>query len=251
MNSIDSNSEKVLKYFYDNKSSFIGINDIRNIFNFDDNQTYNIISELEIRELISSTPGYPLGTLSPNAPKNFGPGKLYQIISTGIKFIEKQGKFKDNGYNIKNVKGHVTITNVKGDHNITTVSVGEFIKTDNKVISRLNPEFGNSIEEFRDLLKEKLKDRQATEEQVLELNKNIDKLAKELEGINADQIIEDEDKKDDIKSKLSNLAEAVVDIAPDVAECIASLTPLSPVSKAIGKGIGYVSDLVKRKLKKE
>jgi len=158
---------------------------------------------------------------------------------------------EDKGFRAENVSGNVIYNAVKGDHNVITVSVGENIKTDNKVISKLDPAFSKSITEFRDLLKEKLKDKQATEEQIEELNKNIDKLAKELEGVKADQTIEDEDKKDDIRTKLTNLAEAVVDIAPDVAEYVASVTQLAPVSKAIGRGIGYVSEQIKRKLLKK
>ena len=48
---------------------------------------------------------------------------------------------KDKGINVKDVGGNVAFTSVKGDHNITTVSVGENIKTDNKIISKLDPDF--------------------------------------------------------------------------------------------------------------
>ena len=53
---------------------------------------------------------------------------------------------------------------------------------------------------------------------------------------------------DDVKSMLRNLAEKVVDLMPDVAESIASVTPLAPFSKAIGKGASYFGDLIKKKL---
>jgi SMC interacting uncharacterized protein involved in chromosome segregation len=155
---------------------------------------------------------------------------------------------EDKDFNVQNVGGNVTYTSVKGDHNVTTVSVGENIKTDNEIISKLDPAFSKSITEFRDLLKEQLKDKQATEEQIQKLNKNIEKLAKELEGVKADQKIEDDDKKDNIKSKIINLVEVIVDIAPDVAEKIAEMTPLAPISEAIGKGVGYVSKQIKDKL---
>jgi hypothetical protein len=156
---------------------------------------------------------------------------------------------QDKGYKIENVKGHVTITPITGNQNVTTVSVGENIKLDIKTISELDPAFNKSITEFKDLLKKQLKEKQATEEQIEKLNKNFDELATELKGVKADQTIEDEGKKDDITTKVTNLVEAIVDIAPDAAEKIASMTPLAPVSKAIGRGVGYVSDLIKRKLK--
>ena len=53
-----------------------------------------------------------------------------------------------------------------------------------------------------------------------------------------------------LKSKLRNLADALLALAPDVAEKIAEVTPLAPLSKAIGKEVGYLSDLIKRKLPK-
>jgi hypothetical protein len=76
----------------------------------------------------------------------------------------------------------------------------------------------------------------------------IDKLAKDVVGVKADGEITNEEKKDDIKTRLRNFVEVLVDAAPGVAESIASMTPLAPVSKAIGKGVGYVSGLIKKKL---
>jgi archaellum component FlaC len=159
---------------------------------------------------------------------------------------DSSNKSEDKGFSAENVGGNVIYNKVEGDYNVTTVSIGENIKTDNKIISKLDPEFSKSILEF----KEKLKDKQATPEQIEELNKNIDKLAKELEGVKAGKEIEDKYKKDNIKSKLINLADAIGDLAPDVAEYIASITPLAPISKAIGEGTGYVAEWIKRKLKK-
>ena len=159
---------------------------------------------------------------------------------------DSSNKSEDKGFSAENVGGNVIYNKVEGDYNVTTFSIGENIKTDNKIISKLDPEFSKSILEF----KEQLKDKQATEEQIEELNKNIDKLAKELEGVKAGKEIEDKYKKDNIKSKLINLADAIGDLAPDVAEYIASITPLAPISKAIGEGTGYVAEWIKRKLKK-
>ena len=158
---------------------------------------------------------------------------------------------EDKGFRAKNVSGNVTYTSTKGNHNIVTVSVGEKINTDSKVISKLDPEFSKSITEFRDLLKDKLKDKQATEQKIEGVNESINKLAQDLEGLKSDEEIKDEEKKDDLNYRLRNLAEAVVDIAPDVAEKIAEVTPLAPISEAIGKGVGYVSELIKKKLFKK
>ena len=99
---MDSDSESVLKFFYDSRS-FIGINDVRDYFHFiDDNKIHDIVNDLEHRNFISASPGYPEGTASSYAPKGFGPRKLYNITKRGIDYIEKQGEFKkteSNNYN--------------------------------------------------------------------------------------------------------------------------------------------------------
>lgn len=155
---------------------------------------------------------------------------------------------KDVG--IKNVTGHVTITNVKGNSNTTNVSVSGDIKVEKNILSKLDPEFQNSITDFTKLLKKELEGKTPTPEQISTVNNSINDVAKEFEGVKADEEIPDEDRKDDIKSKLRNLADALLALAPDVAEKIAELTPLAPFSKSIGKGVTYLSDLIKRKLTK-
>jgi hypothetical protein len=160
-------------------------------------------------------------------------------------------KSEDKDVNAQNIGGNFTYTTVTGDQNVTTVSVGEKINTDNKIISKLDPVFSNSITEFRDLLKEQLKEKQGTEEQIKKINENIDNIAKELEGVKApDKKIEDEVKQKEIDVSLWNIVKVLVDVAPGAARQIASMTPLAPVSEAIGKGVGYLSELIKKKLPK-
>jgi hypothetical protein len=148
------------------------------------------------------------------------------------------------------VTGHVTITNVKGNSNTTNVSVSGDIKVEKNILSKLDLEFQNSITDFTKLLKKELEGKTLTPEQISTVNNSINDVAKEFEGVKADEEIPDEDRKDDIKSKLRNLADALLALAPDVAEKIAELTPLAPFSKSIGKGVTYLSDLIKRKLTK-
>jgi hypothetical protein len=157
----------------------------------------------------------------------------------------------DKGFNVKNVGGHFTYTSVSGNSNTTNVSVSGNIQINKQILSKLDPQFSDSIKDFSKEINSKLKEQQGiTEQQIQSISENINKLAKELEGVNADQKIEDEEKKEDIQYKLRNLAEAIVDIAPDAARQIASMTPLAPVSEAIGKGVEYVSNIIRRKLKK-
>jgi hypothetical protein len=154
------------------------------------------------------------------------------------------------GLNVKDVTGHVTITNVKGNSNTTNISVSGDIKVEENILSNLDPQFQKSITDFTELLKKELEGRHLATEQINALNNRINELAKEFDGVKADEEIPDEDKKDDIKSKLRNLADALLALAPDVTEKIAEVTPLAALSKPIGKGVGYLSDLIRRKLTK-
>jgi hypothetical protein len=155
----------------------------------------------------------------------------------------------DKKYDIKNVKGHLTITNVKGNSNRTNVTVTGDIKVNEDILSKLEPEFRVSLTELKNQLNNKLKEHGGfTQAQIDLISMTIDKLAKDIIGIKSDGEITDEEKKDDIKTRLRNFVEALVDAAPNVAESIALMTPLAPVSKAIGKGVGYVSELIKKKL---
>ena len=157
---------------------------------------------------------------------------------------DSSNKSEDKGFNVKNVGGHVTYTSVSGNSNTTNVSVSGDIQVNKQTLSKLDPPFRDSIEDFSEEINSKLKEQQGiTEQQIKSISENIDKLAKELEGVKADQKIEDEEKKEDIQYKLRNLAEAIVEIAPDVAEKIAEMTPLAPISETIGKGVGYCNDL--------
>ena len=93
--------ERILKYYYDSKG-FIGINDVRDYFHLTDDHIHDIHNDLENSGFIFTTLGYHEGTMSPYAPKGFGPGKLYQITKKGIDYIEKQGQFnktESNTYN--------------------------------------------------------------------------------------------------------------------------------------------------------
>jgi hypothetical protein len=157
---------------------------------------------------------------------------------------------KRKGVDIRNVTGHVTFTDVKGNNNTTNVSVSGDIKVEKNILLNLDPEFQKSITDFTGLLKKELEGRAFAAEQINALNNRINELAKEFEGLKADEEIPDEDKKDDIKSKLRNLADALLALAPDVAEAIAQVTPLAALSRPIGKGVGYLSDLIRTKLAK-
>jgi hypothetical protein len=162
--------------------------------------------------------------------------------------VDDKSSNTDKGYDIKHVSGHVTVTDVTGNNNTTNVSVSGDIKADKNILSNLEPEFQKSITELGNSVKEALNDKQVTAEEMKLLTERVNELGKEFEGVKPDATVVDEEKKDDIKSKLINLADAVLALAPDVAEKIASVTPLAPFSKVIEKGADYFSNLIRRKL---
>ena len=97
----DPDVERILKYYYDSKD-FIGINDVRDYFHLTDDHIHDIHNDLENSGFIYTSLGSSEGTMSPYAPKGFGPGKLFQITKKGIEYIEKQGQFnktESNTYN--------------------------------------------------------------------------------------------------------------------------------------------------------
>jgi hypothetical protein len=89
---------------------------------------------------------------------------------------------------------------------------------------------------------------QLTEDRKRSLKDSIDALAKEAEGLKSGEVVTDEGTVDEIKSKQISLAEKVVEYLPQVAESIASVTPLAPFSKVLGKGTGYFAEWIRRKL---
>lgn len=156
----------------------------------------------------------------------------------------------NKGINISGNTGDIIGVDVKGDANVIgkSISITGDISVNKENYNNLNPEFKNSLDTFLSILNQKTG--QLPEEQKKSIKEILDKLTKEAQGLRADEEIKDEDKKDNIKSKLIDLAEKIVDVMPGIAESITSVTPLAPFSKAIGKGVSYFSDLIKKKLSK-
>ena len=89
---------------------------------------------------------------------------------------------------------------------------------------------------------------QLTQDQKKSLKQSVDALAKEAEGLKSGEVVTDEEKVDEIKSKQISLAEKIVEYIPQAAESIASVTPLAPFSKIIGKGADILLSGSKEKL---
>jgi hypothetical protein len=144
------------------------------------------------------------------------------------------------------VSGDVIGAGVSGSANIIAKNITGNISVNQTTYNKLEPEFKNSLNEFLSLIN--TKGEQLTEVQRKSLEESINALAKEAEGLKPGEVIKDEDKVDEIKSKQIGLAEKIVDYLPKVAESIASATPLAPFSKAIGKGAEFFAGWIKKKL---
>ena len=76
------------------------------------------------------------------------------------------------------------------------------------------------------------------EDVLQEINKRLKELTKEVEGIKPGKEDEiDYEKQKNIKTKTGGLIQRVLKVLPQVDETAATLPPLIPFSKLIGKGV--------------
>jgi len=155
-----------------------------------------------------------------------------------------EGKNK-NSINISNTRGDVFGVDVSGSGNV----IGKDITVNQTTYNKLEPEFRNSLEDFLALINKDTEE--LADEQRKSLKESIDALAKSADGLKSGQVLESQEDKDEIKSKQITLAEKIVNYLPQVAESIASVTPLAPFSKVIGEGAGYFAEWIRRKLAKK
>ncbi len=154
--------------------------------------------------------------------------------------------------NISNNTGDTIGVGVSGDGNIIgkNITIGGSIIINKNILNSIDPRFKNSIGEFEKIINEKLKVIPVPEDSKKYFQENVEKLAKEVKDVNPYQVLQDEDKADSIKSYLINITDKIVELSPDIAESIASMTPLAPFSKVIGKGTGFIAERIKKKLHK-
>jgi hypothetical protein len=152
--------------------------------------------------------------------------------------------------NISGNTGDTIGVGISGDGNIIgkNITIGGSIIVNKNVLKSIDPQFKNSIEEFEKLINEKFKVISVPQDGKKYLQESIEKLSQEVKDVNPDQVLQNEDKVDSIKSYLVSIADKIVELSPDIAESVASMSPLSPFSKVIGKGIGFIADRIKKKL---
>lgn len=164
-------------------------------------------------------------------------------INKGVA-VAAEGKNK-NSIHIEGTGGDVIGVDVSGSGNI----IGKEITVNKTAYNKLEPEFRDSLAEFLALINKHGKT--LSEEQRRSLKESIDSLAKVSEGVKTGQVIQDQQKKDEIKSQQITLADKIVYFVPKVAESIALATPLAPFSEVIGEQTGYFAEWIRKKLTKK
>lgn len=176
-----------------------------------------------------------------------------KINASGIDLLEDESEFNrkfpvsvtyDSSINIGNVGGDVAGVGISGSGNL----IGTRISGSQIVFNKLEPEFRDSLQQFLTLIHNY--GRNLSPENAKSLKDSIDTLAQLAEGLKSGQVVQDEEKRDEIKSEEITLADKLAKYFPQVAESIASATPLAPFSKVIGEGTGYFADWIRKKLAK-
>ena len=147
-----------------------------------------------------------------------------------------------------NITGHVTLTNVEGNNNQVSNNISGDIKVDSKTLEKIDPVFQESIKDFTDKLGALLKDKDVPKQKADAIKTNLSGLAKEVEDVKPNEELPDNERKEGIIKNLKDLAYNIASLSPQVAETVASMTPLAPFSKPIGKAVNYVTQLIQHKL---
>lgn len=136
-----------------------------------------------------------------------------------------------SGTHIGSVGGDIIGVDVKGSANI----IGKNISIDLGQLEKIPKEYADSLKAFLDAINQQLEANNVPSDKVAEIQKNVDEFSKELEGVNPGQdpgIV----KKSNLKSKLMNIAKAMLIILPKTVPAVLSaFTPLQPFSQLIGE----------------
>lgn len=182
----------------------------------------------------------------------FCPECGFQFTSGNEKFctdcgyaINKEIPSEKKSIHIEGTGGDVIGVDVSGTGNI----IGKEIRLNKTAYNNLEPEFKKSLDDL--LLSINEHSEKLTGVQKKSIKESMDELAEATEGVKAGQVIQDPQKRDEIKSQQMALADKIVKYVPKVAESIASATPLAPFSKVIGEGAGYFAEWIREKLSKK
>jgi hypothetical protein len=142
-----------------------------------------------------------------------------------------------------NINGHTTFTYNTGDNNEITNTISGGIN-----LSKIDPIYQDAINKFTDKLDNIIKNENIPKQKVDTIRTNVSNLTKDVENIKPNEEVKDPAKKESIIKNLKDLASNIVALSPQIAETVASMTPLAPFSKSIGKATNYLSQLIQDRL---
>lgn len=140
--------------------------------------------------------------------------------------------------NISGTGGDVVGVGVTGSGNIIgkNVTVHGGIRLDPQQLARVPGEYAASLQAFTEAVNAQLQAQKIPAEKVEPLQKEVEALAKEAEGLKP-AVPPSDLKKATLLTKLAGLAKNLLKTLPDTAAVVASFTPLAPFSKIIGTGV--------------
>lgn len=134
--------------------------------------------------------------------------------------------------NFGKVKGSVIGGKVTGTGNI----VGKNVVVNKQKIDQLHPLLGESLKSFSGSVENLIKVHAVPEVEAREINRQIENLASEVEGVNPEEELPYA-KKSILKAKIAGIADTMFRVLPSAVETAASFTPLAPFSKVIGESV--------------
>jgi len=183
----------------------------------------------------------------------------YQVTIATTKFCSNCGQHLSDrtthdDSNIKSINFHYTKGDVfgvdfSGSGNIigkNSVVDSDTINISQKELAKIpDSEYAKALKNFSETINQQLKGRQILEGLVKEINKSLDELANEVEGIKPREEKEiDHAKQIQIESKIATIIQKVLNVLPQAAETTSTFTALAPFSKLIGKGIEQLVDVI-------
>lgn len=134
-----------------------------------------------------------------------------------------------------NMSGDI-FSNVHIQGNGIVVGSNNIVSINQQQLAKIPDEYAKSLQAFSEAVNAQLKKHNISQEKTAPVQESINELVKEVESIKPEENI-DIEKKEDIKDKIKKVAIRLLKILPEGAETIATLTPLAPFSKIIGKGV--------------
>jgi hypothetical protein len=138
------------------------------------------------------------------------------------------------------VTGGVIVTGTVEGSTVTAsgtsyTTTTQTITIDKMYLEKMPKEYADSLQEFTNDINKDLEKTKVPTKDMEQLQASANEVAKEVVDVKPGEDVPFE-KKNSLGAKLIGFAKSLVKAAPDIAEKVASMTPLAPFSKLIGEG---------------